>query len=231
MPDLHLYSSAVCPFAQRTRIVLQEKGRDYQTHEIDLKQKPADFLEISPHGKVPVLLCGGDRIWESAVVNEYLEERFPHPALMPSEPGLRALVRIWIDFANTRFTGAFYKLLLAQTPKDQADWRTEMTEHLRFIEQRGLQELSSDGPYWLGDRLSLLDITYYPWFERWPVLEHYRGLSIPADCERLQQWYAAMGDRAAVQATAQSPNYHIEQYARYADNTATTSSAQEMKRY
>lgn len=163
--------------------------------------------------------------------NEYLEERFPQPALMPSEPGLRALVRIWIDFANSRFTSAFYKLLLAQTPEAQADWRAEMTEHLHFIEQRGLQELSSDGPYWLGDRFSLLDITYYPWFERWPVLEHYRGLNIPHDCKQLQRWHAAMRDRVAVQTTAQPAADHIEQYARYADNTATTSSAREIKRY
>lgn len=231
MPDIQLYSAAVCPFAQRTRIVLHEKRLDYQVHEIDLKQKPADFLEISPHGKVPVLLYGGDRIWESAVINEYLEEVFPSPSLMPAEPGLRALVRIWIDFANTRFTTAFYKLLLAQTPDAQADWREEMIKHLRFIDQRGFQELSATGPYWLGDRFSLLDITYYPWFERWAALEHYRGVTIPDDCQRLKTWWTAMGDRPSVQATTQSPQYHIEQYARYANNTTTSSTAKEMQRY
>ncbi|NEQ45092.1 MAG: glutathione S-transferase family protein [Leptolyngbya sp. SIOISBB] len=231
MPDIHLYSSAVCPFAQRARILLHEKGLDYQTHEIDLKNKPDDFLQISPQGKVPVLICGDDRIWESTIINEYLEEVFPTPALMPSEPGLRALIRIWIDFANSRFTSAFYKLLLAQTPQDQADWREEMTHHLRFIEQRGLPELSEAGPYWLGDRFTLLDITYYPWFERWSALAHFRDMQIPEDCQRLTRWWEAMRERPAIQATSQAPEYHIEQYARYADNTATTASAQEMKRY
>ncbi|MBE7380148.1 MAG: glutathione S-transferase family protein [Leptolyngbya sp. SIO1E4] len=231
MPNIQLYSAAVCPFAQRTRIVLHEKGLEFQTHEIDLKTKPADFLEISPHGKVPVLLCGGDRIWESAVINEYLEEAFPSPPLMPSEPGLRALVRIWIDFANTRFTPAFYKLLLAQTAEAQAEWRTEMSKHLQFIEHQGLRALSSEGPYWLGDRFSLLDITYYPWFERWAALAQYRGMTIPDDCKRLRDWWQAMGDRPSIQATAQSPTYHVEQYARYANDTATGNTAQEMKRY
>lgn len=231
MPDIQLYSAAVCPFAQRTRILLHEKGLDYQTHEIDLKNKPDDFLKISPHGKVPVLLCGGDRIWESAIINEYLEEVFPSPSLMPAEPGLRALVRIWIDFANTRFTTAFYKLLLTQTSEGQADWRAEMTKHLWFIDQRGFQELSTEGPYWLGDRFSLLDITYYPWFERWAALEHYRGLGIPEDCQRIKQWWKVMGDRPAIQATAQSPEYHVEQYAKYANDTTTGNTAQEMKRY
>lgn len=231
MPDIQLYSAAVCPFAQRTRILLHEKGLDYQTHEINLKNKPADFLKISPHGKVPVLLYQGDRIWESAIINEYIEEVFPSPALMPTTPGLRALTRIWIDFANTRFTTAFYKLLLAQEPTAQTEWKEEMTQHLRFIDQQGLSALSSEGPYWLGDRFSLLDITYYPWFERWAALEHYRGLTIPDDCQRLKKWWAAVGDRASIQTTAQSPNYHIEQYARYANDTTTSSTAQEMKRY
>jgi glutathione S-transferase len=231
MPNIQLYSSAVCPFAQRTRILLHEKGLDYQTHEIDLNHKPDDFLALSPHGKVPVLIYGDDRIWESAIINEYLEEMFPTPALMPQEPGLRALVRIWVDFANTRFTTAFYKLLLAQTSEAQADWRDEMSRHLRFIEQRGLQELSAEGPYWLGDRFSLLDLTYYPWFERWAALEHYRGLSLPDDCQRLKRWWQAVSDRPAIQATAQSPTYHIEQYARYASNTAAGQTAQDLKRY
>jgi glutathione S-transferase len=231
MPNIQLYSSAVCPFAQRTRILLHEKGLDYQTHEIDLNHKPDDFLALSPHGKVPVLIYGDDRIWESAIINEYLEEMFPAPALMPQEPGLRAFVRIWVDFANTRFTTAFYKLLLAQTSEAQADWRDEMSRHLRFIEQRGLQELSAEGPYWLGDRFSLLDLTYYPWFERWAALEHYRGLSLPDDCQRLKRWWQAVSDRPAIQATAQSPTYHIEQYARYASNTAAGQTAQDLKRY
>ncbi|MEM6520989.1 MAG: glutathione S-transferase family protein [Cyanobacteria bacterium P01_D01_bin.71] len=231
MPDIQLYSSAVCPFAQRTRILLQEKGLDYQTHEINLKNKPDNFRQISPQGKVPVLLCDGDRVWESTIINEYLEEVFPTPALMPSAPGLRALTRIWIDFANSRFNAAFYKLLLAQTPVDQADWREEMAHHLRFMEQRGLQELSDQGPYWLGDRFSLLDITYYPWFERWAVLEHYRDMTIPDDCQRLKTWWAALGDRPSVQATLQPPENHIKQYARYANNSATTASTKELQRY
>ena len=231
MPDIQLYSSAVCPFAQRTRILLYEKGLDYQTHEIDLENKPKDFQTISPHGKVPVLVLGNDRIWESAIINEYLEDVFPSPALMPAEPGLRALARIWIDFANSRFTTAFYRLLLAQTPESQADWREEMIQHLRFIDQRGFQEHSRSGPYWLGDRFSLFDITYYPWFERWAVLEHYRGLAIPDDCQRIKTWWQAMGDRPSIQATAQAPEYHIEQYARYANDTTKGKTAQEIKRY
>jgi len=231
MPEMQLYSAAVCPFAQRTRIMLREKEVDFQVHEIDLQNKPDDFLQLSPHGKVPVLIHGDRRVWESAIINEYLEEVFLTPPLMPADPGQRALVRIWIDFANTRFTVAFYKLLLAQTEDAQADWREEMVKHLRFIEVRGLRELSAEGPYWLGDRFSLLDITYYPWFERWAALAHYRGIEIPEDCQRLRTWWKTVSDRPSMRATAQSPDYHIEQYARYANDTTTGSTAQEMKRY
>src|SRR5262245_711704 len=106
---LHLYSTYYCPYALRTRIVLKEKGLEYQHTEIDLKNKPADFLKISPYGKVPVLLDGDARIYESAIINEYIDEKFPSPALMPQSPTERAYVRIWIDFANTRLMPAAFK--------------------------------------------------------------------------------------------------------------------------
>ncbi|NBD32481.1 MAG: glutathione S-transferase family protein, partial [Cyanobacteria bacterium] len=99
---LELYSASVCPFAHRTRLTLMEKGLDFQLIEIDLNKKPDWFSEVSPYGKVPVIKHQENRIWESAIINEYLEEAFPKPALFPDSPGERALARIWIDFANTK---------------------------------------------------------------------------------------------------------------------------------
>lgn len=230
MAEVAIYSAAVCPFAQRSRLVLLEKGVDFEVIEIDLQNKPADFLEISPYGKVPVIRHGDNRVWESAIVNEYLEEVFPTPALFPTSPAKRALARIWIDFANTKFIPAFYKLLLSQESEKQQEWTEEITQHLHFIEHEGLRKIS-DGPYWFGQEVSLVDISYYPWFERWAALEHYRGVTLPEDCSRLQAWWQTMKELPSVQATACPGEYHIEQYARYASNTASGTTAQEMKRY
>jgi glutathione S-transferase len=231
MSDIKIYSARVCPYAQRSRMVLETKGLAFELIEIDLQNKPDWFLEISPYGKVPVLQYGDEKVWESAVINEYIEEVFPEPALMPATPLHRAQVRIWIDFANTKFTPAFYKLLLAQETLEQQEWAEELHKHLIFIEQEGLQKLSANGPYWLGNFLSLLDFSYYPWFERWAALEHYRSIKIPAECSRLLQWIEVMKSQPAVQKTLHPPAFHIEQYAKYANNTTSGVTAQEIRRY
>ena len=80
---LQLYTFKLCPFAHRVRLALAEKSVAAELIEIDLKNKPASFAQISPYGKVPLLLHGRIKLWESTVINEYLEEVFPDPPLMP----------------------------------------------------------------------------------------------------------------------------------------------------
>ena len=83
MSQIQLYSAILCPFAHRVRLTLQAKGISFESIEIDPQNQPANFLKISPYGKVPVLKHGDNRIWESAIVNEYLEETFPDPPFHP----------------------------------------------------------------------------------------------------------------------------------------------------
>ena len=89
-PRIELFSARVCPYAHRSRLVLMEKGIDFELTEIDLRNKPQRFLEVSAYGKVPALVRDGLAIYESAIINEYLEEVFPEPPLMPRDPGERA---------------------------------------------------------------------------------------------------------------------------------------------
>src|SRR4051812_3460014 len=100
--NIELYSAILCPFAHRTRLTLAEKGLEARLIEINLRNKPHWFAALSPHGKVPLLKVGADCIWESAVIDEYLDEAFPQPALLPRDPLTRARVRAWIRFADTR---------------------------------------------------------------------------------------------------------------------------------
>lgn len=229
MAQLELYSASVCPFAHRTRLTLLEKSIDFTLIEIDLENKPDWFTEVSPYSKVPVLKYGNDRVWESAIINEYLDEVFPQPPLMPQQPGKRALARIWIDFANTKFINAFYKMLLNQDLEKQQIWKQDLLNHLLFMEHEGIEKLGDDGPYWFGESVSLVDLTFYPWFERWAVVEHYRNLSLPSECQRLQQWWEAMSERDSVKAIANSPQFYIKEYEKYANNTASGITAQEMR--
>ncbi len=231
MAEIIIYSAKVCPYAQRSRMALLEKGVAFNLIEIDLKNKPVGFQEISPYSKVPVIVHGNDRVWESAVINEYLEEVFPEPALMPKEPGLRAIARIWIDFANNKMIPAYYKLLMSQKPDQQKQWEDELYKHFRFMETEGLAKFSGEGPYWLGESVSLVDLSFYPWFERLPAVEYYRGVFLPTDCPRLREWWVAMQLRESVRSTAQPADFHIQNYAKYASNTAAGVTAQELRRY
>lgn len=216
MTEIKIYSAALCPFAHRSRLTLLEKKIPFELSEIDLRNKPANFKEISPYGKVPVLKHGDHRVWESTIINEYLEETFPDPPLLPKDPFQRAQARIWINFADTRFFAATAKLLyLSQTPQQQAEAKQELTEHLRFMEQAGLQKLSKTGPYWLGAEISLVDLTFYPVFEQWVVLEQFRGYQLPTGLDRLKHWWSAVADRASVRAIAQPPEFYLERYAQF----------------
>lgn len=228
MAEVTLYSAKVCPFAQRTRLGLLEKQVDFELIEIDLDNTPDWFLEVSPYGKVPVLKRDDDLIWESAIINEYLEEVYPDPPLMPSRPGRRAYARFWIDFSNTKFVPWFYKFLLEQRPERQQQRATELRDHFLFMEQQGLNDPQA-GPYWLGDQLSLVDLAFYPFFERLPILEHYRGFSLPEECPRLSDWWATMRERPAVQQIMKSPEFYIRSYTHYADGSAGGSTAQDMR--
>ena len=92
-----LYDAARCPYCARVRIVLAEKDVEYETVEIDLADRPDWIYEKNPLGKVPILEEGAFVLPESEVIMEYLEERYPAPALMPADPAERALVRLVID--------------------------------------------------------------------------------------------------------------------------------------
>ena len=94
----------------RTRMVLHEKGIDFEVHEVDLSNKSEEFLSVSPYGKVPVLRVNGSSLYESNIVNEYLEEVYDSPRLMPENPEERALVRSWMAFADDYFFPSVYRV-------------------------------------------------------------------------------------------------------------------------
>ena len=81
---MKLYDAAMCPYCARVRIVLEEKGLDYEPVEIDLGDRPAWIYDLNRTGRVPIL-DDGFVLPESAVIMEYLEERYPSPALLPAD--------------------------------------------------------------------------------------------------------------------------------------------------
>ena len=218
MATVEIFSAEVCPYAHRTRLVLMHKGIDFSLTEIDLSKKPDWFAEVSPYGTVPSIRHDGCTIYESAIINEYLDEAFPEPALMPAESYARAIARIWVDYGNTRFNVASFKLLRENDTANQNTLRTELDASLKFMEE-GMAKLGG-GPYWLGTELSLVDYSYYPFFERFCNVEHYRDYQIPASCNRLLVWREVMKTLPIVREIANAPEFYVERAKAYVQPTA-----------
>src|SRR3954469_19968434 len=105
---LTLYDAPRCPYCARVRIVLAEKGVEYEVVEIDLDDRPAWLYEKNPLGKVPVLEEDGWALPESTVIMEYLEERYPEPPLLPEDPGDRARARLAVHRFDNALGSAYY---------------------------------------------------------------------------------------------------------------------------
>ena len=81
-----LYSGTTCPYSHRCRFVLFEKGMDFEIRDVDLFTKPEDIALMNPYNQVPILVERDLILYESHIINEYIDERFPHPQLMPGDP-------------------------------------------------------------------------------------------------------------------------------------------------
>jgi glutathione S-transferase len=212
MSEIKLYSARACPYAHRTRLVLGEKKVGFELIEIDLANKPAWYGGVSLYGKVPALEHDGARIVESAVINEYLDEVFPEPRLLPREPAKRALARVWIDFANTRLAPAFGKVLWGASPADREAGKKELGSALELVEREALGKLSSSGPYFFGAEPTLVDFAFYPWFERFQAFEQHAGFELPRGHERIHAFWKAVAARESVRAIANPTEFYLDRY-------------------
>jgi glutathione S-transferase len=203
MSHLKLVSFDICPYVERSRIVLHEKGLAYDLELIDLSAKPAWFLEVSPMGRVPVLLVDGRPVFESMVINELLDELHPSPPLFPRDPVVRAQGRGWIVFANDVLMPAGSAAQLAIAGGARGDALAKPVAALR----EALGKLDAwlargEGPFFLGRDFSLVDASFAPFFRRWRLAEGWgaeeaRSL---ASFPRVSAWADAMLARPGVAA-------------------------------
>jgi glutathione S-transferase len=214
-PMLQLYTFQLCPFAHRVRLALAEKDVAAEPIEIDLKNKPASFVRTSPYGRVPLLLNGEVKLWESAVINEYLDELFPDPPLMPASLPDRALARIWIKFADERLYSATHSLIFTREEEARRKLAAEMLDSVWFLENEVMAKRARTGPYVFGDRLTLADIALYPWFEQVGALEQLSEFRLPLGCVGLSEWRRAVSERKAVQQCARTSDWYVEHYRAY----------------
>jgi glutathione S-transferase len=165
MPHFKLISFELCPFVQRSVITLREKGVSYEIEHIDLSNKPSWFLDISPLGKVPVLIVSGASerpvvLFESAVINEYLDE-VTEGRMLPEDPLARAFGRAWIELSSALLVDSY----MLQTAKDEAKAR-ENLDKVRAKLKKIEAELPDRGPFFYGDSVSLVDAAMLPVLQR-----------------------------------------------------------------
>jgi stringent starvation protein A len=150
-----LYDADRCPYCARVRIVLAEKGVEYETVVVDLDDRPAWIYEKNPLGRVPVLEEDTFVLAESAVIDEYLEERYPEPSLLPVDPAARALARMRI-FRFDELSRPYYAVRRGEEgARDRLD-----------AQLAHLDALLSAQPFLTGPAFGLADVAYVPWILR-----------------------------------------------------------------
>ena len=150
-------------------IVLRAKTVEFQVTYIDLSDKPDWFLEISPHGKVPVLVVDGTPLFESNAIAEFLEETIA-PPLHPQDPIDRARNRAWTDFTST-FSEDVYDLFWCESESDLPERLAAARQRIAKLEETLANERDNDGPFFNGDAISLVDAAYAPFLHRLAIVE------------------------------------------------------------
>lgn len=139
-------------------MVLHEKGVPFETYEVDLENKSEEFLSVSPTGKVPVVVADGDSLYESNVVNQYLDEVFESPKLLPQDPKQRAYARIWMASADDNF---FPAVFVASVGRERGFSEESIAEALERLKTAlAALEEHLEGREYLADGFSLADIAH-----------------------------------------------------------------------
>ena len=197
---LKLYDFKSSPNCQRVKVVLEEKKIPYETINVDLRageQKTPDYLKINPYGKVPAIADDSTVLYESCIINEYLDEKYPSPRLLPSDPAARAKARILVDFGLTQMDSVYTKLRMELT-KDEKDRNQENIKAAREEIKKRLQRLEEelgDKEYLMGN-FSLVDADLIPRFTR---LEGF-GVLPDSTLPRLGKYLQRMKERPSVKA-------------------------------
>ena len=200
-PNLYFYFNRNCPYAQRSWLTLLELGVDFEPVEIELgKDNKTDwYCAMNPNGTVPTIKHGETIVYESSVINEYLCEVYGNHeiTLMPAESAARAHLIILISRCDAKFVKIAYSYLSHKRHDDPGkddQLRTQLVEELCFLDKIIGSKV---GTYFLGEKISLVDLTYIPFFERQIVaLSNWKDFGIQSlNLSYLNRWLNTMFNR------------------------------------
>ena len=161
-----IYSGITCPCSQRCRFVLYEKGMDFEVKDVDIFNKPEDLAVMNPYNQVPVLVERDLILHESNIINEYIDERFPHPQLMPVDPVTRGRGRLVLYRMERELFSHVQTLETSESSsKEQAKAREAISQGLTVLAPAFVKN-----KFILGDDFSMIDVALSPLLWR---LNHY----------------------------------------------------------
>ena len=175
---------------QRAVIAMRAKEVEFEVTYVNLLDKPDWFLEISPHGKVPVLKVDDEILFESNAIAEYLDETV-EPRLHPEDAIKRARNRAWTDFVPD-FSAALNKIGYAKTKEAVEDGLAAAPKAISRLEGALAKERSNEGPYFNGDNLCLVDAAYAPFLQRFAIVEDILNTGLLNDYPLVQAWSDAL---------------------------------------
>ena len=199
---MKLYDFALSPRVRKVRIVLAEKGLQYEKVTIDItkgEQKTPEYLAINPYGKVPALQDNGTTVYESTVIMEYLNDAYPDPALLPADSGQRARARVLMHYGDNPYESAVAtlvgELLLKPIQGRTADPEVvnNAATGLHTCFDHIANELGNND-YLLGSTFTMADIPYVSWAILFPMLK----VEIPH--AKLEAWLSRLKERPSIQA-------------------------------
>jgi stringent starvation protein A len=185
-----LYSGAVCPYSHRVRVVLAEKGVSVDIINIDEDNPPEELIELNPYHRVPTLVDRDLVLYESNIIMEYLEERFPHPPLLPVYPVARAKSRLMMYRIEQDWYSLMYRILANDDSSDTS--RKELRENLV-----SLSPIFGSLPFFMSEEFSLVDCYLAPLLWRLPSL----GIELPNAAKPVKQYAKRIFQRESFQAS------------------------------
>lgn len=199
--ELTLVSFDLCPYVQRASIILYEKHIPFNRINVDLSNKPDWFKAISPLGKVPLLQTGGEVLFESAVIVEYLEEVF-EPKLHPADPLTKARHRALGEFGSSILADIW----VVETTKDHAAFDSKVATIREKFNR--LETMLGDGPFFSGSRFCIVDSVFAPVFRYFDVFDTIADLGVFHGLPKVQAWRSALATRPSVKAAVVTDYAH-----------------------
>lgn len=197
-----LYTEPLDPYSHRVRIVLAEKGVVFDVIEVDPNNKPEELMELNPYMSTPTLVDRDLVLFGSEIIMEYLDERFPHPPLMPVYPVARARSRLMMFRVNHDWYSLMDKIMHSASHHDKDTYRKELRDSIISV-----TPIFQDVPYFMSEEFSLVDCSIAPLFWRLKFLQ----IELPSEARAIKEYCKRIFDRESFQVSLSNAERALEE--------------------